>query len=107
MPTLTGIPSLLQVSIELLCLAITVVQSLLTTLAVSSTKMQSSENSGGNQRLSSTCSAPSFRTYGGHATNVYGRGRRHCYAIVWRLVPIWIGDHLVWSCFSFPSGIVN
>src|SRR5260370_41237564 len=43
--------------------------------------MQSSESSGGNLRLSTSCSAPSFRTYGRHATKVYDRGSRHCYAI--------------------------
>src|ERR1700722_10838767 len=45
--------------------------------------MQSSESSGGNLRLSTSCSAPSFRTYGRHATKVYGRGSRHCYAIIY------------------------
>src|SRR5215469_18360756 len=43
--------------------------------------MQSSESSGGNLRLSVTCSAPFSRAYGRHATKVYGRGSRHCYAI--------------------------
>jgi hypothetical protein len=34
-------------------------------------------------------SAPSFRTYSRHATTVYGRGSRHCYAIILLLVPRW------------------
>ena len=44
-------------------------------------KMQSSESTGGNLRLSTSCSAPSSRTSGRHATKVYGQGSRHCYAI--------------------------
>src|SRR5689334_7529074 len=43
--------------------------------------MKSSESSGGNLRLSTSCSAPFFRTCGRHATKVYGRRSRHCYAI--------------------------
>ena len=49
--------------------------------------MQWSESSGGNLRLLTSCSAPSFRTYGRHATKVYGRGSRHCYAIRYVSIP--------------------
>src|SRR6266478_9286980 len=46
-------------------------------------KMQSSESSGDNLCLYSSCSAPSSRAYGRQATTVYsGRGSQHCYEII-------------------------
>jgi len=54
----------------------------LTSLTDDVAVLQSPESSGGNLRLSTSCSAPFSRAYGRRKTTVYsGLRSRHCYAI--------------------------